>query len=221
MKISLITLICFFVVTVANVNAQVSYTVCTPNHNAPPASPYVWPPNSTVKVYFARKMFTAEERQTLSAAMADWTQGAKSVGVHVSFVDAGVLDDVADCRGCLTVMRREVYKPTRKHYAVSYSLGRERNDLLFSAMIHLDVATTNATALRGFMSHELGHGMGLDDCKTCRKKQTIMAGFPGINRDNGLTSPSRCDLEVVRQVYERHNRTATAADVSMIPVSQP
>lgn len=155
MKISLITLICFFVVTGANVNAQVSNAVCTTNRNAPPASPYVWPPNSTVKVYFAPKMFTAEERQTLSAAMADWTQGAKTVGVHVSFVDAGVHDGVAVCKGCLTVMRREVYKPTRKHYAVSYSLGRERNDLLFSAMIHLDVATIDATALRGFMSHEL------------------------------------------------------------------
>ena len=153
--------------------------------------------------------------------MADWTQAAKTVGVHVSFVDAGVHDGVAACKGCLTVMRREVYKPTRKHYAVSYSLGRERNDLLFSAMIHLDVATIDVTALRGFMSHELGHGMGLDDCKSCGKKQTIMSGFPGINRDNGLTSPSRCDLEIVRQVYERHNRSATAADISTISVSEP
>ena len=53
------------------------------------------------------------------------------------------------------------------------------------------------------MAHELGHGMGLWDCRNCKKKRTIMNAFPGINKDNGLIEPSLCDLEVVRQVYQR------------------
>ena len=44
------------------------------------------------------------------------------------------------------------------------------------------------------------------NCPTCKKKQSIMNGFPGINRDNGLVAPSPCDLEVVRNVYELHRR---------------
>ena len=48
------------------------------------------------------------------------------------------------------------------------------------------------------MAHELGHGMGLENCPSCKKNQTIMNSFPAINRDNGLVSPSPCDLEVVR-----------------------
>jgi hypothetical protein len=60
--------------------------------------------------------------------------------------------------------------------------------------------------LQGFMAHELGHGMGLQDCESCRKKKTIMNSFPGINKDNGLIAPSTCDLQVVRQVYELQRR---------------
>jgi len=50
--------------------------------------------------------------------------------------------------------------------------------------------------------------MGLGDCTSCKKKQTIMNGFPGVNKDNGLIEPSACDLEVVRQVYELQRRVA-------------
>ena len=60
------------------------------------------------------------------------------------------------------------------------------------------------------MAHELGHGMGLWDCKSCKKKQTIMNGFPGINKDNGLVEASACDLEVVRQVYQLDRRVVAS-----------
>jgi len=35
-----------------------------------------------------------------------------------------------------------------------------------------------------------------------------MNAFPGINKNNGLLEASTCDLEVVRQVYERERRGA-------------
>jgi hypothetical protein len=57
------------------------------------------------------------------------------------------------------------------------------------------------------MAHELGHGMGLENCTTCKKKQTIMNGFPAINRHNGLISPSPCDLEVVRRIFDEHRNS--------------
>jgi len=70
------------------------------------------------------------------------------------------------------------------------------------------IRATDPAALTQAMAHELGHGMGLWDCTTCKKKQTIMNGFPGINSDNGLIAPSACDLEVVRKVYRVQRRIA-------------
>src|SRR6266567_4773024 len=44
---------------------------------------------------------------------------------------------------------------------------------------------------------------------TCKKKGTIMNGFPGINKDNGLLGPSTCDLETLRNVYRSERETAS------------
>jgi hypothetical protein len=85
-------------------------------------------------------------------------------------------------------------------------LKQASDGLLLSAWIDFDIATTNPKALQGFMAHELGHGMGLWDCTSCKKNKTIMNGFPGINNNNGRVAPSECDLEVVRQIYQLQRR---------------
>ena len=195
MRASLLTFVLILIIPMA-VYAQPAGQVCTTNRNAPPTSAYYWPPDTTVKVYFTRNLFTLEQRLRLFQAMTAWTEAAQTVGADVRFVDAGDSDRVINCKECLTVTRSEVYKRDRKHYAFFYPLSQDRDGLLISAWIDFDVAITSPKALQGFMAHELGHSMGLWDCKTCKKRQTIMSGFPSINRDNGLVSPSRCDLEV-------------------------
>jgi hypothetical protein len=192
-------------------NAQQAGQVCTTNRNAPPISAYYWPPDTKVKVYFTRNLFTPDQRATLFQAMTVWTEAAQKVGADVSFIDAGDSDGLINCHGCLTVTRSEVYKRDRKHYAFFHPLSQSRDGLLISAWIDFDVATISPKALQGFMAHELGHGMGLWDCETCKKKQTIMNGFPSVNRDNGLVSPSDCDLEVVRKLYQLHRQSANTA----------
>jgi hypothetical protein len=201
MKASIIVFL-FVLITPSAINAQQSGEVCVANRNAPPISAYYWPPDTTVNVYFTRNLFTPEQRARLFEAMTNWTEAAKRVGAGVRFVDSGDSGGLVNCQGCLTVTRSEVYKRDLKHYAFFHPLTRSRDGLLISAWIDFDVATISPKALQGFMAHELGHGMGLWDCETCKKKQTIMNGFPGVNRDNGLISPSACDLEVVRKVYQ-------------------
>jgi hypothetical protein len=153
-------------------------------------------------------MFTDEQRETLLAAMKNWSTAAAEVGAGIKFLYAGETDGVVSCNGCLTVKRREVHKYDRKHYAFFNPLKQDSDGLLVSAWIDFDLATTNPQALQGFMAHELGHGMGLWDCTTCKKKKTIMNGFPGINRDNGLIQPSTCDVEVVKEIYQLQRRVA-------------
>jgi len=170
MKASLLLLL-FLLTIPATINAQRVGPVCTANRNAPPTSTYYWPPDTNVKVYFTRNLFTPEQRSKLFEAMTAWTDAAHKVGADVSFADAGDSDSLINCNGCLTVTRSEVYKRDRKHYALFSPLSRDRDGLLMSAWIDFDLATTSPKALQGFMAHELGHGMGLWDCTTCKKNR--------------------------------------------------
>lgn len=205
MKILFLTILILVVACV--VSAQ-EVQPCIKNHNAPPVSAYYWPPDTNVRVYFTKGMFTPVQRETLLNAMKIWSDASADMGAGIKFSYVGDSDGLVSCHGCLTVTRREVYKNDRKHYAFFNPLKLDREGLLISAWIDFDYATTDPQALQGFMVHELGHGMGLWDCTTCKKKKTIMNGFPGINRDNGLIEPSNCDLEIVREVYQLQRRVA-------------
>lgn len=209
MKLIIATLL--VAIAFANVCAQETARTCVTNHNAPPANSYYWPPDTDVKVYFMRGMFTPEQREMLFTAMSAWSAASTEAGAGVRFSYAGETDDLSRCNPCLTVTRREVNKQDPKHYAFFNPLAQDQNGLLLSAWIDFDFATTKPQALLGLMTHELGHGMGLWDCTTCKKHKTIMNGFPGVNSDNGLTAPSPCDVEVVRNVYQLHRRVESNA----------
>ena len=206
MRLIFFLTIALFVVVVEAVAQSSKAETCVTNRNAPPANSYYWPPDTTVQVYLMRGMFTPEQRVKLFEAMETWTNSNAETDAGVSYAYAGETDRLATCDSCLTVTRREVHKYDRKHYAFFNPLKQHSDGLLSSAWIDFDFATNKPQALQGFMVHELGHGMGLWDCKTCKKKKTIMNGFPGINEDNGLIAPSNCDLEVVRRVYQLQRR---------------
>jgi len=182
---------------------------CETNHDAPPVGPYHWPADSTVKVYFTRGFFTPEQRAAAVEAMATWSNSSSEIASGVTFVDAGETDSRQTCESCLTIRRNEVFKQDRHHYAFFYPMNRV-DRLLVSAWIDLDVGIQKPEALKSFLVHELGHGLGLWDCTSCRSKQTIMNAFPGLNKDNGLREPSRCDLATVRGVYQEERFLARA-----------
>jgi hypothetical protein len=183
--------------------------VCTTNRNAPPIGGYHWPADSEVKVYFVRDMFTPEQSATLLEAMKTWTVSGQRDGSGVKFVYSGETETRMGCRGCLTVGRRDVYKRDKHHYAF-FNPMQEEGGLLVSAWIDLDVGIKDPNALQGFMAHELGHGLGLWDCPSCKKKQSLMNSFPGLNQNNGLVAPSTCDLATMRSVYQEERQVASA-----------
>lgn len=190
---------------------------CVTNRNAPPVSPYHWPADAAVKVYLFRNMFTTEQRTALLEALKTWTTAGYEVDAGITFTYAGETDRLVNCRGCLTIRRREVYKNDGAHYSFFNPLSSEEGRVLTSAWIDLDVATVSPKAVQGFMAHELGHGMGLWDCESCKNKRTIMNGFRSINRDNGLIAPSRCDLETVKNVYLKERQIAAANSARQKP----
>jgi hypothetical protein len=88
-------------------------------------------------------------------------------------------------------------------------MKQEEGRLLVSAWIDLDFGITDPGALEGFMAHEMGHGLGLWDCPDCKKKQSLMNSFPGINKNNGLVVPSSCDVVTMRNLYQEERQIAT------------
>src|SRR6476646_7188412 len=147
------------ITTTATALAQTTAQNCVTNRNAPPANSYYWPPETNVKVYFMRNMFTSEQRETLTAAMNTWSKVAAEAGANVTFSYAGETEKLTQCEACLTVTRREVHKQDRRHYAFFNPLKQDREGLLVSAWIDFDFATTNPNALLAFMTHELGHSL--------------------------------------------------------------
>ncbi len=198
-KLILITL----VLPVAAAQAQPKPESCTTNRNAPPVSSYHWAIDAEIKVYFVRNMFTAAQRDALLAVMSAWSEARSITGSGVKFVYAGENDGPVSCKNCLTIRRREVHQQDKHHYAFFNPMVMQSNGTLVSAWIDLDIGTTKPRALTGFIAHEMGHGLGLWDCTTCKRKQTIMNGFPGVNKDNGLLGPSTCDLTAVKNIYQR------------------
>lgn len=183
--------------------------VCTTNRNAPPVGEYHWPADTEVKVYFVRGMFTPEQSSALMEAMKTWKAADIEIGSGVRFAYAGETDSRMTCRSCLTITRREVFKNDRHHYAFFNPMKMDEGRLLVAAWIDLDVGITDPTALQGFVAHELGHGLGLWDCPSCKKKQSLMNGFPGLNKNNGLLGPSSCDLATTKGVYAEERQIAS------------
>lgn len=200
-------------ITAAPKSNSAPLEACTANRTAPPLGAYHWPADTEVKVFFLRNLFTAEQRVALLEAMAEWTAANKEIGSGVRFMDAGETDKRETCQGCLTIRRADVFKEDKRHYAFFYPLNRV-DRLLVSAWIDFDYGITKPSALKGFMAHELAHGLGLWDCLSCKKKRTIMSGFTGRNKDNGLVAPSRCDLATVRDVYQQERLVARSTSPS-------
>ena len=181
---------------------------CTTNRTAPPVGEYHWPADSEVKVYFVRSMFNPEQSAVLLEAMKTWNMVGADNGSGVRFLYAGEADGRMSCRNCLTVTRRDVFARDKRHYAFFHPMKQEEGRLLVSAWIDLDFGITDPAALQGFMAHEMGHGLGLWDCPSCKKKRSIMNSFPGINKNNGLVVPSSCDVATMRNVYHEERQLA-------------
>ena len=182
--------------------------VCTTNRNAPPVGEYHWPANAEVKVYFVRGRFTPDQSSALLEAMKTWRTADQEIGSGVRFVYAGETDSRMSCRSCLTVSRSEVFKKDKHHYAFFNPMKVDKGRLLVAAWIDLDVGITDPQALLGYAAHELGHGLGLWDCPSCKKKQSLMNGFPGLNKNNGLIGPSSCDVATAKGVYKEERQMA-------------
>jgi hypothetical protein len=174
---------------------------CQVGRNAAGIGFWTWPAAARVKVYVRMKDFRLEEVPYLLSPLEAWNSVSEMTGSGVKFEYAGATAEQLDCRGCLTIMRGQVFDKRKRHVTETRAYSVHRDQLITYAAIVIDPSLTNLRALSNAVTHELGHNLGLVDCYGCRRNTTLMAGFRALNVANDLDAPSPCDIAQVREAY--------------------
>jgi hypothetical protein len=83
-----------------------------------------WEPNSEIKVYFVRGLFTPAQKEILWSALAEWR--LKTGAGNIKFTDAGETDGLIDCVSCLTLTRHSIYSSAASQ-KIPFNLLRSQN----------------------------------------------------------------------------------------------
>lgn len=173
---------------------------CLKGSTAPPRSLWRWRIGTSIAIYFFQDAFTKPEKEALNAGIKVWDDAAQEVNSGIRFTYAGESPSVANCPGCVTVLKKNTWSSSRR-IGEFIPLGFDGSGFLQMARIEIDNGVKDLHTLNSLIVHELGHGMGLWDCPSCTKKSTIMGTFKGRNESNGLEQPTPCDLAVVNTVF--------------------
>lgn len=202
------TLLALLLVIGSSVHAEQPALLCTTNKNSPSTSTWHWPKGTRVHVYFMAGMFTSAEQQVIRQVMLEWNDLSEQAGAGIRYDYAGEVDHPQDGLGYLTLTRIEIMKGTNNKFYAYFFPTYAPDRSIHSAQITFDFKTTDVAALKSYAAHEMGHGMGLWDCKSCKERSTIMNGFPGVNKGNGLTAASACDIQVVKAIFNQEQKPA-------------
>lgn len=187
-------------------NAQQSQFGCAVNKTSPPTNTWHWPAGTLVKVHLVRGMFTPDQQLVIREVMDQWNNLSGQVGAEIKYKFEGEVARPPDAVGDLTLTRIEIMRGTNKKFFAYFFPTRNADGLLHSGIITFDFQTTDLAALKSLVAHEISHGMGLFDCKSCKRGSTIMNGFSGVNKGNGLVGPSACDLHTVKALFQQQQK---------------
>jgi len=178
-----------------------------------PGSP-VWQPNAKVKVVVNSKDFNSEELGAMRRAMDNWTKhnGPSGTNSGVTFGDF----EFADQSPSVDTSKNTVYitKGEAPTGAQLYPRGNGIPPYMSLATMTIQCPLS---VLEQQVAHELGHGFGLFDATApYRVGETIMTGLQeGCRGPKGgpcLSSPTSCDLKVVRENFYRNQSGPSERD---------
>lgn len=110
--------------------------------------------DATVKVFFVRDMFTAEQRQALWNTLENWKQ-ERQTNLTVRFLNGGETGGLIDCLGCLTLTKQEAATSKEKRRASFNRLRWDKTGRLVSAWIGFDRAITEPQKLTRLLARML------------------------------------------------------------------
>jgi hypothetical protein len=113
-----------------------------------------WEPNSEIKVYFVRGLFTPAQKQVLWSALDEWRLKT-GAGNGIKFTDAGETDGLIDCVSCLTLTRHSIYSSAASQKIPFNLLRSQKSGRIISAWIGLNNAVRDRAKLRGSLVQAL------------------------------------------------------------------
>ncbi len=201
---------CFYSIPINYYHVAFAQTTCT----QPPllGRQNTWPQNSDITVNISGDFGDAQGLAgCIRQAFLNWSNNPNTAaGVRYNFnfnaAPAGGQNTIYVARVTPPPITPGV--PLQARTDPTYN---STNTNLQAAIVRVDPAVTNCTALAEAMAHEIGHMYGLDDCNTCAPGTSTMTGSNGMNDVSmGSTSPIVCDAERARQAGTYNPNTARA-----------
>ncbi len=119
-----------------------------------------WPQDSTVKVYFVKNQFSAEQKVTLWEALESWSRKSSGTGSELRFLNAGDIGGLIDCAGCLTITREPAYTYDSRRRSSFNQLRQDGTGQIMSAWIGLASEATQPGTLKELLLKALEREKG-------------------------------------------------------------
>jgi hypothetical protein len=202
---------CFYSIPINYHHVAFAQTTCT----QPPllGRQWTWPQNSDITVNISPDFGGADSLGgCIRQAFLNWSNNPNTAaGVRYSFN----FGTVAGGPNTIYVGRTSPPPDPNTGAAVQAQTDatfNSTNTNLQAAVVRVDPAVTNCTALTEAMAHEIGHMYGLDDCPTCAAGTSTMTLTTSMNDvTNGSVSPIGCDTDQSRQAGSYDPNTARPA----------
>jgi hypothetical protein len=206
-----------FLIIIINIGTLLAQDNCLQKYSTSLMSPYRLHPSIKLKVYFSRDQFKENELKALRKAFDNWQRALSQTNVNIKFIeDTNPIP--ADCDDCLIIKRDNSLK--KGAYGI-FTAKKYKDGYITAASIGIKSDVHKTSALRRILQHEIGHGLGLLDCRSCKSGTSVMQGvwtvsFFGlpinlwINRMSDL--PSACDIELISYGYNLPPPTETPTE---------
>ncbi len=217
MKRILFGLILLLVITTTGIRVAAANDTPCNSPRTPRYGFWMWPAETTIKVHLLSNDFAPEDIPYLLTPFMNWNRALESTASGISFRFEANVDAEQECENCLTIKRGEVLNKRSKHAAELRAYSALGDGIITHATMVIDHKVTNSKMLSNVVAHEIGHNLGLLECKSCRWGTSVMAGFRGINISNGLEGPTGCDIVQVEMAYRNLNARQLAARRELKP----
>jgi hypothetical protein len=177
-------------------------TVCRKCDVNPNSIGYGWPKNSTVQVVISSS-WTPDQISAITQAFNEWNDANTVDGSEVKFQiggsPTGYTHRVVNQK-CPSNPNCPLSTPLTSNSCTCYTLGPAPT--FSGAVTYLYPKYNIYDEIVGIMAHEIGHGMSLDDCDSCKTGDSVMTGLQMYNSNVvSSTTPSSCDEYSVQTFY--------------------
>lgn len=200
---------CFYSLPINYHNVTFAQTTCS--QPALLGRQYTWPQNSDITVNISGDFGDASSLAgCVRQAFLNWSNNPNTAaGVRYNFNF-----NAAPTGGPNTIYVARTappLEPTGQPQARMDPTFNSTNTNLQAAIVRVNPAVTNCTALTEAMAHEIGHMYGLADCPNCPAGTSVMTSYNNMNDvDSGSPSPMGCDAEQARLAGTYNPTTARA-----------